>query len=60
MLYREIIAVCSQIHTKHINTLCGQDVEVLNVKPGGMYSDHFNVLRAEKSLHCIIKYHETS
>ena len=27
MLYREIIAVCSQIHTKHINTLCGQNVE---------------------------------
>jgi len=26
MLYREIIAVCSQIHTKHINTLCGQNV----------------------------------
>ena len=32
MLYREIIAVCSQIHTKHINTLCGQNVEMLNVK----------------------------
>jgi hypothetical protein len=32
MLYREIIAVCSQIHKKHINTLCGQDVELLNVK----------------------------
>ena len=32
MLYREIIAVCSQIHTKHINTLCGQNVEVMNVK----------------------------
>ena len=32
MLYTEIIAVCSQIHTKHINTLCGQNVEVLNVK----------------------------
>jgi len=29
MLYREIIAVCSQIH---INTLCGQNVELLNVK----------------------------
>jgi len=28
MLYREIIAVCSQIHTKHINTLCGQNVEL--------------------------------
>ena len=32
MLYREIIAVCSQIHTKHINTLCGLIVELLNVK----------------------------
>jgi len=32
MLYREIIAVCSQIQTKHINTLCGQSVELLNVK----------------------------
>ena len=27
MLCSEIIAVCSQIHTKHINTLCGQNVE---------------------------------
>ena len=25
MLYSEIIAVCSQIHTKYINTLCGQN-----------------------------------
>ena len=32
MLYREIIAVCSEIHTKHINTQCGQNVELLNVK----------------------------
>ena len=32
MLYSETIAVCSQIHTKHINTLCGQNVELLNVK----------------------------
>jgi len=32
MLYREIIAVCFEIHTKHINTLCGQNVELLNVK----------------------------
>jgi hypothetical protein len=31
MLYREIIAVCSEIHTKHINTLCGQNVEFVNV-----------------------------
>jgi hypothetical protein len=32
MLYGEIIAVCSQIHTKHITTLCVQNVELLNVK----------------------------
>jgi hypothetical protein len=32
MVYRKIIAVCSQIHTKQINTLCGQNVELLNVK----------------------------
>jgi hypothetical protein len=33
MLYREIIGVRSQLHTKHINTLCGQNVQFLNVKP---------------------------
>ena len=27
--YREIIAVCSHIHTKHINTVCGQNVRSL-------------------------------
>jgi uncharacterized membrane protein len=32
MLYREIIAVCSQIHAKHINTSCGHKVELLSVK----------------------------
>ena len=32
MLYREIMDVCSEIHTKHINTVCGQNVELLNVK----------------------------
>ena len=32
MLYREIIAVCSPIHTKHINTLCGLNVVFVNVK----------------------------
>jgi len=32
MLHMEIIAVCSQIHTKRINTLCRQNVELLNVK----------------------------
>ena len=32
MLYSEIIAVCSEFHTKHINTLCGQNVEFASVK----------------------------
>ena len=27
MLYREIIAVCSEFHTKHMDTLWGQNVE---------------------------------
>jgi hypothetical protein len=51
MLYGEIIAVCSQIHTKQVNTLCGQNVEFLHVKPGGTYSYHwalegYNIFRA--------------
>ena len=41
MLYMEIIAVCSQIHSKLINALCGQNVELLNVKPGDTYSDRW-------------------
>jgi len=32
MLYREIIGDYSEIHTKHMNALCGQNVELLNVK----------------------------
>jgi len=32
MLYREMIAVCSQTHTKHINTLCGLNIDFVNVK----------------------------
>jgi hypothetical protein len=32
MLYREKIAVFSEIHTKRLNTLCGLNVEFVNVK----------------------------
>ena len=39
MMCREIIAVRSEIHTKHINTLAGQNVKLLNVKPGGTYNN---------------------
>jgi hypothetical protein len=41
MLYRGIIAVCSEIHTKHVITLCGQKVEFMSVDSGGTYSDHW-------------------
>jgi hypothetical protein len=43
MLYSEIIAVCSQIHTKHINTLCGQNVGFMYVNHGGTYTNHPSV-----------------
>jgi len=41
MLYREIIAVCSEMHIKHITKLCGQNVELLNVKRDGTYTNHY-------------------
>jgi len=41
MLYREIIAVCSQIDAKHTNTLCGQNVEFVSVKCGFACSNHW-------------------
>jgi hypothetical protein len=41
MLYSEIIAVCSEIHTKHTNTLCGQNEELLNVKFVDTESNHW-------------------
>ena len=34
MLYREIIAVCSQIHTEHINNFCRQNVKLFIAEPG--------------------------
>jgi len=40
MWYRETIALYSEIHTKHINALCMQNVQLFKVKPGGMYSNH--------------------
>jgi len=41
MLHREIVAVCSEIHIKHMEALCGQNVELLNVKDGGTYNYHW-------------------
>jgi hypothetical protein len=44
MLYGEIIALCSEIHTKHRNTLCVQNVDLLIVEPGGKYSNQWNLI----------------
>ena len=32
MLYKEIIASFSRVYKKHINSLCGQNIEFVNVK----------------------------
>ena len=51
VLNREIIAVRSEIHTKHINKLCcGQKVEFVSFRTGGTYSDH----RVLKCVMCIV------
>ena len=44
-LNRVVIAVRCEIHTKQTNTLCGQNVEFVNVKPCGTYSDHWHLKR---------------
>ena len=41
MLYREIFAICSEIRTKHMNTLCGQNTEFLYATAVCAYSDHW-------------------
>jgi len=33
MLYTDMCTVCSKNHTKHINELCGHNIEFLNVNP---------------------------
>jgi hypothetical protein len=43
MLYREIMAVRSEICSEQINTRCGQNVEFLNDKPSGTYSNHWAI-----------------
>jgi tryptophanase len=43
MLFRKVIAVYSQINKKHVNSLCGQNVELLKCQTGGTYCDHWAV-----------------
>jgi hypothetical protein len=40
MQFEETVAVYCEKHTKHINTLRGQNADLLIVKTGGTYSYH--------------------
>jgi hypothetical protein len=39
MQFKEIIAIYSENHMKHTNTLCRQNAELFNVKAGGTYNN---------------------
>jgi hypothetical protein len=43
ILYREIHAVCYEIHAEHSQTLCRQNVRLFNVEPCGTYNNHWAV-----------------
>ena len=40
MLQTGRIAVCSDVHTEHIQLVAWQNAEFASVKAGGMYSNH--------------------
>ena len=56
MLYSEIIAVCSQTHIKYINSLCGQNVQLLNLKPAGTYHNPIGCERLNIQLQLLRTY----
>jgi len=53
MPHREIITVCSEIHTNYLKAVCGQNGEFFCVKPGGKYTEHCD-FRAINSHHKIV------
>jgi len=54
MLHGEIIAVCSEIHTKHTNTLCGRNGEFLNFKPDGIDGTFQGLVNFRWKLKCAV------
>jgi hypothetical protein len=58
MLFKEIIPAYCENHTKPINTL-GKQNELLIVKAGGTYSDHWVVHSVANYAHtfpCVLQY----
>jgi hypothetical protein len=53
MLFRKLSLFFSENRTKNINTLCGQNAELLIVKVGGTYSYHWFLKGvAQKNILC--------
>jgi hypothetical protein len=48
MLFRETVAVYCENQMKHINTVCGQNVRVLNVTAGGTYAYNYQSTLEDK------------
>lgn len=42
-MYGEMNAVCSQTHTEQLHALYGQNVEILIIKPDGMYNSFWTL-----------------
>jgi hypothetical protein len=40
---REIIAFCSEIYTKHINSVCRRNMNFLNVETCSTYINHWDL-----------------
>jgi hypothetical protein len=40
MLYKEIIAVCTETHVEHTNAFCGHKLEFFNIKFSGTQNNH--------------------
>jgi hypothetical protein len=47
MRFTEIITVCSPEYTKTVNTLCGKNAELINVKVGGSCSGYYCVSKGK-------------
>jgi hypothetical protein len=49
-MYRGVIAVCSEIHTNHINTLCGHNIQGVIKNYRDLVSENYNLLLMAKNI----------